>query len=169
MNDPPRPQECVNVDGGPDYSFILDQRLAVGGGIWTAEAMERLARRGFTHILNLQAEFDDSELAAAAGMEALWNPTDDDFAPKPPEFFERCVQFALPALERSHACLYVHCAAGMHRGPLAAAAVLCGLGLPFDAAVRVVAAHRIGADFPAPYLDSLREWATARAAALSAP
>lgn len=150
------------MDNTPDFSFILDRRLAVGGGIWTAAAMAALARHGFTHILNLQVEFDDSDLAAAAGVESLWNPTDDDLAPKPPEFFERCVRYALPALSQSDTCLYVHCAAGLHRGPLAAAAVLCGLGYSPEAAVRLVTSRRAGADFPPPYLESLLDWLEAR-------
>lgn len=141
-----------------DLTVILDRRLAVGGGIWTSEAMADLARRGFTHILNLQQEFDDSELAAGAGMIALWNPTEDDLAPKPASFFERAVGFALEALRDERAQVYVHCAAGIHRGPLAAAAIMCGLGFSPEAAVALIVSRRAGADFPEVYLESLRDW-----------
>ncbi len=145
-----------------DIDFILDRRLAIGGGIWTAEAMAELARRGFTHIVNLQVEFDERALAAAAGLEALWNPTDDDFRPKPAEFFERAAQFALAALEGETAQLYVHCAAGVHRAPLAAAAILIGLGYDLDDAIRLIARRRLLAEFPEVYVDSLRYWAATR-------
>ncbi|HUX68577.1 MAG TPA: dual specificity protein phosphatase family protein [Terriglobales bacterium] len=145
-----------------DFSYILDRRLAVGAAAWTPEAMAELARRGFTHVVSLQAEFDDTALAAAAGLAALWNPTDDDLAPKPADFFDRSVRFALAALADQAAQLYVHCIAGVHRGPLAAAAILCALGYDVDAAVRLVASRRAIAHFPDPYLASLRRWATAR-------
>lgn len=147
-----------------EISYILDRRLAVGGGIWTADDMATLARMGFTHIINLQIEFDDRELAARVGIEALWNPTDDDFEPKPAEFFERSTRFALAALEDEHAQVYVHCAAGIHRAPLTIAAILCAMGYEPNDAVRLVAARRLGADFPEVYVDSLREWAMEREA-----
>ena len=145
-----------------DFSYILDRRLAVGAAIWTAEAMADLARLGFTHMVSLQVEFDDTELAAAAGLAALWNPTDDDLAPKPAAFFERSVQFALSALANETAQLYVHCMAGVHRGPLTTAAILCALGYDVDTAVGLVAARRDIANFPEVYLASLRRWAHAR-------
>ncbi len=80
-----------------DYSWITD-RIAVGGGIWTAENMAAIARLGFTHIIDMQIEFDDTALAVPHGIVVLWNPTDDDFQPKPPELLRRGVQFALNAL-----------------------------------------------------------------------
>jgi protein-tyrosine phosphatase len=141
-----------------DLTYILDQRLAVGGGLWTADAMAALAGLGFTHIVNLQAEFDDSALAAVAGLAALWIPTEDDLQPKPAEFFERAARFALQALKDQRAQVYVHCAAGVHRGPLATAAILCELGYTVEDAVARIASLRIGADFPDVYLESLRSW-----------
>lgn len=146
-----------------DICYILDRRLAVGGGIWTDENMATLARMGFTHIINLQIEFDERALARTAGLKHLWNPTDDDFAFKPPEFFERSAQFALTALENEQAKVYVHCAAGIRRAPLTTAAILCALGYePFEA-IHLVASRRIGADFPEVYVNSLLEWAATRA------
>ena len=144
--------------------MLLRKRLAVGGGIWTAEAMAELARRGYTHIVNLQAEFDDSALAADAGLESFWNPTEDDLAPKPPSFFEPAVRFALQALQQPGHSVYVHCAAGIHRGPLMAAAILCGLGYDPDEAIEWIATRRIGAEFPEPYRASLRAWHAQRPA-----
>ena len=145
-----------------EISFVIDRRLAVGGGIWTAENMAALKRMGFTHIVNLQMEFDDRELAAEAGIEALWNPTDDDFSPKPAEFFERSIRFALAALADEQAQVYVHCAAGIHRAPLTTAAILHALGFELNDAIHLVAARRAGADFPEVYVDSLRLWAAMR-------
>ncbi|MGH9467198.1 MAG: protein-tyrosine phosphatase family protein [Terriglobales bacterium] len=145
-----------------DFDFILDRRLAVGRGLWTLDAMAELSRRGFTHILDVQAEFDDTELAAEFGVEVLWNPTEDDFEPKPDEFFDRTVAFATRVLDAPEAMLYIHCAAGLHRAPLAAAAVLCGFGFEPTEAMDLVVARRPCADFPAPYRSSLERWIAAR-------
>lgn len=147
-----------------DFDYILDRRLAVGGGLWTLEAMVELSRRGFTHIVDVQAEFDDTALAAEVGIEVLWNPVEDDNEPKPAEFFERAAQFAARALADPKAQVYVHCAAGIHRGPLAAAAILCSLGLSPESAIALITARRPGADFPAPYWYSLLWWTNTRRA-----
>ena len=152
---------CLDQQG-MDISVIVPGRLAVGSGIWTLEAMTELARQGYTHIVDLQAEFDDSELGATVGLEVLWNPTDDDFTAKPPEFFERSARFALAALDQPAACIYVHCAAGIHRGPLTMAAILIALGHRLDEALTLVESRRAGADFPEVYTDSLRLWAENR-------
>ncbi|MGH9475141.1 MAG: protein-tyrosine phosphatase family protein [Terriglobales bacterium] len=145
-----------------DFDFILDRRLAVGGGLWTLEAMAELSRRGFTHIVDVQAEFDDTELASEVGLEVLWNPVEDDGQPKPAVFFDRAVAFAARALSDPLAQVYVHCAAGIHRGPLAAAAILCALGFRPEDAMSLIVTRRPGADFPSPYRYSLLVWATAR-------
>ncbi len=146
-----------------DFDFILDRRLAVGGGIWTREAMATLARLGFTHVLNLQAEFDDSALAVECGITALWVPTEDDCTHKPAEFFERVAGFALAALASVEAQVYVHCAAGVHRGPLATAAILHALGFDVEAAMALITTRRLAAEFPPAYAASLHAWAQARA------
>lgn len=136
----------------------LTQRLAVGDGIWTPERMGHVAELGFSHVIDVQAEFDDRDIAAPFGLRVLWNPTDDDFLPKPPEFFQRSVQFALQAFEDPEAKLYVHCAAGLHRAPLTCAAILCALGYEFAAALDLIRARRPAADFPPVYLASLARY-----------
>ena len=83
---------------GMDITW-LDDRIAVGGGIWNADNMAAVSRAGITHIIDMQIEFDDTALAAPHGITVCWNPMDDDFVPKPPEVFARGVEFALAALE----------------------------------------------------------------------
>ncbi|MGH9413357.1 MAG: protein-tyrosine phosphatase family protein [Terriglobales bacterium] len=151
-----------------DLHYILDRRLAVGGGVWTLEAMMELSRRGFTHIIDAQSEFDDTELAAEVGIEVAWNPVEDDFQPKSDAFFDCSAIFALRALQRPEAKLYVHCAAGYHRGPLAAAAVLCELGFDPDDAMELIQSRRPGAEFPPLYRASLQRWAAQRVRAATA-
>lgn len=141
-----------------DFSWITD-RLAIGEGIWTAERMARIASLGFTHIVDLQTEFDDTPLAEPFGIEVLWNPTDDDFEPKDFEFFRRSTEFALAALNSFGNRVYVHCAAGVHRGPMTAAAILCAMGFDAQQAIETIQARRPAADFPAVYSDSVRAFA----------
>src|SRR5437667_8176960 len=73
-------------------------RIAVGGGIWNAENMAAVMRAGITHIIDMQLEFDDTELARPFEIQVLWNPIDDDLQPKGTEVFERGVEFAATAL-----------------------------------------------------------------------
>ena len=44
-----------------DITWLTD-RIAVGGGIWTADNMARVAGKGVTHIIDMQIEFDDTPL-----------------------------------------------------------------------------------------------------------
>ena len=57
-------------------------------GVKPAANMEELVRHGVTHIIDMQIEFDDRPLAEPYPVEVLFNPTDDDFLPKPPELFQ---------------------------------------------------------------------------------
>lgn len=148
-----------------DFDFITP-RLAVGGAIFTRENFEALMRAGFTHIINTTLEFDDRTLCRGHDREPeiLWLPTDDDLQPKPADFFFAGVRFALEALNQPDSKLFVHCASGIHRGPLLALAILRVLGYrPYDA-ISLLRARRPQVDFPEPYLDSLEaflaEWDT---------
>src|ERR1700730_1998402 len=96
----------------PHGTFTMDMtwvtgRIAVGGGIWTAENMAQVARAGVTHILDMQIEFDDTSLAEPHGITVLWNPIDDDFQLKPPEVFQYGVDFALEALDHEGTKLFI--------------------------------------------------------------
>jgi len=85
---------------GMDITWVTD-RIALGGGIWTADNMAVLSRTGITHIIDMQIEFDDTPLAKPHGISVCWNPIDDDFEPKPPEVFARGVEFALGRWKRT--------------------------------------------------------------------
>jgi protein-tyrosine phosphatase len=108
----------------------------------------------------MQIEFDDTELATPYGIRVLWNPIDDDFQPKPPEVFQRGVEFALEALDEPGARLYIHCAAGVHRAPMMALAVMCALGWKLDEAQILVQARRPVADFADVYVQSVEDFLT---------
>ena len=49
---------------GMDITW-LDDRIAVGGGIWNGDNMAAVSRAGITHIIDMQIEFDDTPLADA--------------------------------------------------------------------------------------------------------
>jgi len=140
-----------------DMTWVTD-RMAVGGGIWNDDKMIEVARAGITHIIDMQIEYDDTALAAPYGIKVLWNPTDDDFQPKPPELFQRGVEFALAALDDSEARLLIHCAAGVHRAPMMALAVLRAMGFSLDDAIEMIETRRRTADLPDVYVDSVEEF-----------
>jgi protein-tyrosine phosphatase len=133
-------------------------RIAVGSGIWNAENMATIARAGVTHIIDMQIEFDDTALAKPYGIEVLWNPIDDDFQLKPAVVFQRGVEFAIEALDLRETKLYIHCAAGVHRAPMMALALLCALGWPLRDGLRLIEARRPQADFAEVYVRSVQRF-----------
>jgi protein-tyrosine phosphatase len=133
-------------------------RIAVGGGIWTAENMAQVARAEVTHVIDMQIEFDDTTLALPHGITVLWNPIDDDFQPKSPEVFQRGVDFALEALDEPGTKLFVHCAAGVHRAPMMTLAILCSLSWKLEDALRLIEARRPVVDFADVYVNSVKKF-----------
>jgi protein-tyrosine phosphatase len=142
---------------GMDITWVTE-RIALGGGIWTADNMAAVARAGISHIIDMQIEFNDTPLAEPHGIEVLWNPADDDFQPKPPELFERGVDFALQALENEDARVFIHCAAGVHRAPMMTLAVLCSLGWELETAIATISSRRPLADFAEVYVNSVEKF-----------
>jgi protein-tyrosine phosphatase len=140
-----------------DMTWITD-RIAVGGGIWNDENMAEVVRLGVTHIIDMQIEFDDRPLARNYPVKVLFNPTDDDFLPKPPQLFQAGVEFALEALEDPRARLYIHCAAGVHRAPMMTLAVLRVLGWSLTNAIEVIMQRRYVVDFADVYVQSVEEF-----------
>ena len=147
-----------------DYSWITEH-IALGGGIWREENMAEMARAGFTHIINMQVEFDERSLAAPHSIEVLWNPIDDDFQPKPPEVFQRGVQFAQQALRDPAARLYIHCAAGVHRAPMMTLALLCAQGWEIERAKRHIQEARYVVDWAEVYVRSVEKFLNEQPAA----
>jgi len=120
--------------------------------------MAAIAGNGITHIIDMQIEFDDTPLARVHEIAVCWNPIDDDFEPKPPEIFERGVEFALAALEQNGTKLFVHCAAGVHRAPMMILALLGVIGWTVDDAMDLIEARRPTADFAEVYVRSVEDF-----------
>jgi hypothetical protein len=159
-----------------DMTWITE-RIAVGGGIWTDDKMQQVVREGVTHIIDMQIEFDDTEIAKPYGISVLWNPVDDDFQPKPPSVFQRGVEFALAALNHDSrdtrddnsadgppTKLFIHCAAGVHRAPMMTLAVLRALGWSKPEAMRLITSQRYVADLAPVYVDSVERFMQSYAA-----
>jgi protein-tyrosine phosphatase len=143
-----------------DMTWVTD-RIAVGGGIWNDENMEELVGHGVTHIIDMQIEFDDRPLAEPYPVEVLFNPTDDDFLPKPPELFQAGVDFALEALDEPQSRIYIHCAAGVHRAPMMTLAILRVLGWPLEEAKALIQDRRYVVDFAECYVESVENFVRA--------
>lgn len=141
-----------------DLTWITDQ-IALGGGIWTEEQMDKVARMGVTHIIDMQVEFDDTKLGRPYGIAVLWNAVDDDFQPKPAEVFQRGIEFALDAVNSDGSGkLFIHCAAGVHRAPMMALAVLRVLGYSLDEAMVLIEERRPVVDFADVYVRSVEDF-----------
>ena len=140
-----------------DITWLTD-RIAVGGGIWNSQNMETVARKGITHVIDMQIEFDDTPLGLEHGVEVLWNPTDDDFTAKPAELFRTGVDFAMEALDKPGSKLFIHCAAGVHRAPMMTLALLGSMGWDLEDAMRMIEARRPTADFADVYVESVERF-----------
>lgn len=137
-----------------DYQFVTN-RIAVGAEIRSPTNMATMAEAGFTHVISLQEDVNDPALAAPHGIKVHWERILDDYQPKGPEHFDRVVRFAEAALQDPNSKLYIHCYAGVHRGPLMTLAVLRALGHTSGEAMFLIKSARRLADFPEVYLKSL--------------
>lgn len=120
--------------------------------------MIEVVRAGVTHIIDMQIEFDDTPLAEPYGVKVLWNATDDDFHPKPPELLQRGVDFALEALDDNESKVFIHCAAGVHRAPMMTLAVLRAMGFKLQDAMDMIQSRRQVVDFADVYVQSVEEF-----------
>jgi protein-tyrosine phosphatase len=147
---------------GMDITWITEQ-IGVGGGIWNADNMMKVEAEGITHIIDMQIEFDDRDLVPphdpdGPNIQVLWNPTDDDFQPKPPSLLRFGVEFAEKALKDPGAKLFIHCAAGVHRAPMMALAVLGSRGWNLQDARHLIEDKRPVADFADVYVESVERF-----------
>ena len=140
-----------------DLTWVTPQ-IAVGGGIWTNANMAKVAAAGITHIIDMQVEFDDTQLAEPYGVEVFWNPVDDDFQPKPATVFRSATAFALAAMENPEHKLLIHCAAGVHRAPMMALALLRVQGWDLYEAMDLIEERRPVVDFADVYVRSVEQF-----------
>jgi protein-tyrosine phosphatase len=144
-----------------DMTWVTD-RIAVGGGIWNEQNMIAVVKAGVTHVINMQIEFDDRPLCQPYGVQVLWNPTDDDFQPKPAALLDAGVQFAQKALASPGNKVYIHCAAGVHRAPMMTLALLRANGWSLEDAIETVQSLRPVVDWADVYVESVERYIASR-------
>jgi len=105
----------------------------------------------------MQLEFDDRPLACPYNVPVCWIKVDDDYLHKPAQVLKPGLDFALEALEHSDTRLYIHCAAGIHRAPMMALAVLRAQGLSQKEAQEKIKSARVIAEFPDVYVQSVEK------------
>ena len=107
------------------------QPLLYVGGQHRRRGLERMRSWGITAIVNMREESDD----AARGLALdhyLWLPIPDDSAPSPDML--RCgVEFIAAQIAAGRG-VYIHCASGVGRAPLMAAAYLVSTGMSAEEA-----------------------------------
>lgn len=103
-------------------------RLAIGSMIGTRRNMRRLRDAGITHVLGLQAEFDDRDIVGDTGVVVLQLPVPDHPAGIPGDLLRQALEKGPALLAGEGARLFIHCMAGRQRAPTFAYAVLRGLG-----------------------------------------
>jgi protein-tyrosine phosphatase len=164
------PANCPNCGGKAlDYEFNvfhwswITGRLAVGGRIPDFQAMQRLREEGITHVLNVAAECDESLIARDACIVYCHAGCEDDYEPKPPEFLDQAVQFALDALAQPGTKLHVHCYAGARRSMMVTLAILRVLGMSQQEAMDLLSAKRAAAQFVPAYVESVENYLRYRA------
>ena len=124
-----------------DFDFITD-RIATGAALQGPQDVQTLIAAGVTHVVDARAEYNDGPLFASSGVGYLWNPTDDDGTTKLPAYFAPAITFAMGALSQPINKVYLHCAAGVNRGPSNALAVMLAQGWDFDLAVSLMHTKR---------------------------
>jgi protein-tyrosine phosphatase len=72
------------------------------------------------------------------------------------------VDFANAALEGADAKLFIHCAAGIHRAPMMALALLGSMGWDLEEAMQLIEGRRPVADFAEVYVDSVEKFLNGR-------
>lgn len=104
--------------------------MATGAAINSIEDVAELVSAGITDVIDCRDDFDDAPLFALSRMRYLWNGTSDDGQHKPAKWFDDSIDFALHCfgLERGFPKVYVHCAAGVNRGPSTAYAIMRAMG-----------------------------------------
>lgn len=111
-----------------DFQFVLP-RVAVGSAINDAIVFsDDLEKAGIFYIVDCQGEHDDSAFLVTRNMFTCWCPTEDDGQPKPLEWWNKGIQWALENYARPHDSIYFHCAAGVNRGPSMCFGFMLALG-----------------------------------------
>lgn len=146
-----------------DVTWVYEN-LAVGGGVFNRASMEEIASIGITHIIDAQAEFDDTPLAEGLPITVCWCPAYDNFDAPNKEILEHAAKFIEDNLVHGPDTnkMLIHCAGGVHRGPMFTllACLLCGL--ESNKAMSRIDGTRLIASFPDVYRRAVEKFVEER-------
>lgn len=125
---------------GVSFDFVTD-RIAIGGEITSKADVDQIVAAGITHVIDMRQEFDDNMLNDQR-IEIMWLPQVDDGTMRPPGQYRKGVEFVLAALAQPKNKVFMHCSAGLNRGPTMGYAVLRAFGLPKAEAIERIRAAR---------------------------
>ena len=120
---------------------FVTECIAVGGEIDSKADVDQIVNAGITHVIDMRAEFDDDTLNDHR-ITILWLPQVDDGTMRPPGQYRKGIQFALMALSLPNAKVFLHCSAGLNRGPTMCYALLRAFGLPPEEAISRIRSAR---------------------------
>lgn len=129
----------LSADFAVECNWVT-RRLAIGGMIGTPTNMRKLRDHGISHVLDLQAEFDDRPLARDLDVKVMWLGIPEPAGNLPIEIIADGVRFAKAALREDAGKLFVHCLAGRNRSPTFAYAILRAFNWDHDEAIRAILA-----------------------------
>lgn len=130
------------------------QPLLFVGGQHRRRGLPRMRAWGIAAVVNMRAEADD----AAHGLALehyLWLPTVDDAVPSLEEL-QRGVDFIATQIAAGRG-VYIHCAAGVGRAPLMAAAYLVSTGMAPNAAWSAIRKRRVFVRPTPPQISALEQ------------
>jgi hypothetical protein len=111
-----------------NYNYITT-RVATGSKITNAQDIQTLIKDGITHIIDCADDNDNAALVINfPQITYLYNGTPDDGQPKPVSWFQKSLEFALPALALPKVKILAHCDAGVNRGPSTIYAIMRAQG-----------------------------------------
>jgi protein-tyrosine phosphatase len=132
------------IDVPLNYNRITN-RLLLGSRPQTPADVDALAAVSVSHILNVCATDDTPNLTGLFKTDStryLWNVALDDSQPKPVDWFQRSLRFAMPLLAQEGNIIYVHCYNGIDRSAATVYAILQAFGLSAVDAWALIKLHR---------------------------
>ena len=127
-----------------DFSQITDYLFI--GTTPRSEAYHTLRELGVSLVINMRMERPPYRDSNDPPLRTMWLPTfDSPFIPIPLRVLERGAKAAMQVIDHGGK-VYVHCAAGAHRGVAMGAAVLIAEGYTPEEAIALIKEHRAAAD-----------------------
>ena len=145
-----------------DCHWVVEN-LAFGGMIGTERNMHRLRETGFTHVLGLQAEFDDRTIVGDSGIDVRYLPVENYPKAPPTAALANAMDLGVEILSDPEARLFVHCLAGRNRAPTFSFAILRAIGHDAETAEELILAAQPSAQLDRPDLGRIDGLAKDRA------